>query len=77
MAKGSTSKGEVLVAGQVDDLGLEVHGQLDVRVGGDELEELAVRLGLDDDRQQAVLERVVAEDVGERGADHGAEAEVR
>ena len=32
-------------------------------------------VAVDDDRQQAVLERVAPEDVGERGADHRAEAE--
>ena len=36
-----------------------------------------VRLLVDDDRQQAVLERVAAEDVGDLGADHGVEAEVQ
>ena len=35
-----------------------------------------VRRGVDDDGQQPVLQRVVAEDVGELGADHGAEAVV-
>ena len=60
------SNGEVLVAGQVDDLGLEVDGELDVRVGSDELEQVAVLVRLDDDRQQAVLQGVVPEDVGER-----------
>ena len=58
---------EVLVAREMDDLCIQVDRQLGVRVGRDQLEELAMLLGLDDDRQQAVLQGVVPEDVRERG----------
>ena len=44
-------------------------------VRGQLREQRRVGVRLDGDRQQAVLERVVPEDVGERGADHGPEAE--
>ncbi len=34
----------------------------------------SVRLGIHDDRQEAVLQRIGSEDVGDRGRDHRAEA---
>ncbi len=42
-----------------------------------EREELRVNVVRHHDRQQRILQRVAFEDVGERGADHGAEAELR
>ena len=65
---------QVLVAGQVHQLGLQVHGHLGIGLGRELVEELAVGVLVDDDRQQAVLERVVAEDVGEAGREDGPDA---
>ena len=56
---------KVLVTRQVDELALEVDRELRARIGPDELEELAVPLRLDDDRQEPVLQGVAPEDVGE------------
>jgi hypothetical protein len=60
-------EGQIVVTREVDDLGLEVDRQFGVRVAPDEVEQLTMSIGVDDDRQEAVLERVVAEDVGEAG----------
>ena len=65
LGEGIDVEGQVLVTGQVDQLLLQVDPQLDVGLGRHEVEQLAVALGLDDDRQEAVLQGVVAEDVGE------------
>src|SRR5262245_50719673 len=58
--------------GQGDGGALEIDGDLGAGIG----QQLRVRLGFDHDREQAVLERVAAEDVGERGADDRADAVV-
>jgi hypothetical protein len=55
------------------DLAREIDRQLDVRIAGHELEQLAMALVLDDDREQPVLERVAPEDVGAAGGDDGAD----
>jgi len=65
---------EVLVAGQVDDLRVEVDRQLGVRSLPEEIEELAMALRLDGDREQAVLQAVASEDIRERGRQDRADA---
>ena len=55
-------------------LRLQVDGQLVARVGFDLLEQLVDFLVTEDDRQQAVLEAVVEEDVGKAWRDDAAEA---
>ncbi len=72
--EGVDLEGDVLVARQMHDLRLEIDGDLGFRLGSELVEELTVRVLVHDDRQQAVLERVAAEDVGEAGRDDGPDA---
>src|SRR5260221_5959332 len=50
-------------------LTIEIDRDLRARIGGERLEERRMRRRVQGDRQQAVLQAVAAEDVGERGAD--------
>src|ERR1700730_6927550 len=59
-----------------DRLRGEVHAQFVPVMPFDGREDRLDLLGLEDYRQEAVLQRVVAEDVGEGGRDHRLEAEV-
>src|SRR5213075_3294846 len=58
---------EILIARQMDDLRLEIDREPGAGISRDQLEQLAMLLGLDDDREKPVLEGIVPEDVGERG----------
>ena len=55
----------------------QIHRDGHCRILRDGFEQLLLRITRDDDRQQRVLTASSAEDVGERGADHGAEAILR
>ena len=67
-------EGQVLVAGQVNHLGIELDRQFGIWVGRAQLEQLAMPAGFDGDRQQAVLQGIASEDVGEAGRQDGPDA---
>lgn len=70
--KGFDFEGDGGAIGQFDARGLQIDNDLAAFEAGDAL---PVGVG-DDDGQHAVLERVVAEDVGDAGGDHRADAVV-
>src|SRR5690606_12865130 len=62
--------------GTADFLGFEVDGQRRVRAARGVVHELVEILRADRYRENAVLEAVIVEDVGEAGGDHAAYAEI-
>src|SRR3954463_3900793 len=76
LAGGVDVEMERAAVGAVDLLALEVDGQRGVRPALGVVEQLLQVFGRDRDRQDAVLEAVVVKNVGERGRDHAADAEV-
>ena len=64
-----------LPAGQCYGLGSQIHADFGTRGFLHQVEQSAVRLGIHDDRQQAILERIAAKDVGKGSGDDGPEAE--
>ncbi len=59
---------------QVQRLGCQVDCHLEPDLRRQVNEQPVMRLGIDDHRQQAVLQGVVAKNIGERGADDGPDA---
>ncbi len=58
-------------------IGLQVHFDLDARLGGDQLEQGVDLLLLQPYRHHAVVDGVAVEDVGKAWGDHGLEAVIR
>jgi hypothetical protein len=63
-------------SGRMDFLRLKIDGDRGVGAATGVIHQLVEVFLADDDRQNAVLEAVVVEDVGEAGRDHAADAEI-
>ena len=72
--EGIDVEGHVLVTRQVHDRSSRSTVIIGLGLGRELVEELSMRVLIDDDGQQAVLERVAAEDVREARGDDGPDA---
>ncbi|CUX25040.1 hypothetical protein AGR7B_Cc270255 [Agrobacterium deltaense RV3] len=69
-------EGDRAAIGAADFLTFQIDGENGVRSARRIVQQLFEVLGTDDDRQDAILETVIVEDVGEAGGDHAADAKI-
>ena len=65
LVEGIDGEADAAAVGQQQRLAVQIDGLLHVRFLGGQADQLLVGVVIDDERQQPVLQRVVAKDVGE------------